>query len=196
VQEWFNWPVSKTERVERLTEVRILSPPQRKNVFGKAELRSTLQSRLNFEEIYYVTLYIMIITICGSMEFHEKMREVGKRLKADGHTVFMPKSIGLMDTIGYVHPTVTQEKIRAKIQHDFIREHFRKIEKCDAILVLNYTKKRIKNYIGGNTFLEIGLAYWLGKKIFLLNPIPDMDYMTELHARRLIVLHGDLGKLQ
>ena len=27
VQEWFIWPVSKTERVARFTEVRILSPP-------------------------------------------------------------------------------------------------------------------------------------------------------------------------
>jgi hypothetical protein len=139
---------------------------------------------------------LMIITICGSMEFHEKMREVAKILNAAGHTVFMPKSIELMDTIGYVHPTADEEKIRAKIQHDFIREHFRKIEKCDAILVLNYTKKRIKNYIGGNTFLEIGLAYWLGKKIFLLNPIPDMDYMTELYAMKASVLNGDLAKLQ
>ena len=137
----------------------------------------------------------MIITICGSMQFHEKMRAVQKELKSAGHTVLMPKSIELMDTIGYVHPTIDEEKIRAKIQHDFIREHFRKIEKCDAILVLNYTKKRTKNYIGGNTFLEIGLAYWLGKKIFLLNPIPDMDYMTELRAMKLMVLHGNLARI-
>lgn len=29
VQEWFIWPVSKTERVVRPTQVRILSPPQK-----------------------------------------------------------------------------------------------------------------------------------------------------------------------
>lgn len=29
----------------------------------------------------------------------------------------------------------------------------------DAILVLNYDKKGIKNYIGGNTLMEMGFAH-------------------------------------
>ena len=138
----------------------------------------------------------MIIAICGSMQFHEEMRKIQKTLERAGHTVLVPKSIELMDTIGYVHPTIDEAKISAKIQHDFIREHFRKIEKSDAILVLNYDKKGIKNYIGGNTFLEIGLAYWLGKKMFLLNPIPDMDYITELYAMQPTVINGDLSLIK
>ena len=75
-------------------------------------------------------------------------------------------------------------------------QQIRKIEKCDAILVLNYDKKGIVNYIGGNTFLEIGLAFWLGKKIFLLHPIPEMDYKAEMHAMQPVVLQGDLSLLQ
>ncbi len=137
----------------------------------------------------------MIIAICGSMEFHEEMRRVKKQLEELGHTALVPKSIELMDTIGYVHPTIDEARIQAKIQHDFIREHFRKIEKCDAILVLNYDKNGIANYIGGNTFLEMGLAFWLSKKIYLFNPIPDMDYKTEMHAMQPVVLNGDLAKI-
>ena len=137
----------------------------------------------------------MNITICGSMKFHEKMRRIQKKLENLGHTVLVPKSIELMDKFGYVNPTVDEAKVQAKIQHDFIREHFRKIEKADAILVLNYDKKGIKHYIGGNTFLEIGIAFWLGKKIFLLNPVPKMDYITELLAMQPIVLDGDLEKI-
>jgi len=137
----------------------------------------------------------MTITICGSMKFHREMREVKKTLEAAGHTVLAPKSIELMDTIGFVHPTADEERIAAKIEYDFIRSHFKKIEQADAILVLNYAKKGIKNYIGGNTFLEMGLAFWLGKKIFLLNPIPDTDYLTEMHAMKPIMLGGDLTKL-
>lgn len=95
----------------------------------------------------------------------------------------VPKGIELMDASGYKVPDVAQEKI----QH--------KIEKSDAILVINYAKKGITNYIGGNTFLEIGLAFWLGKKIYLLNPIPDMDYMTEMYAMQPTVLNGDLTKI-
>lgn len=129
------------------------------------------------------------------MKFHKEMRHVQKELEQVGHVVFVPKSIELMDTIGYVHPEIDEAKVAAKIQHDFIREHFKKIDKSDAILVLNYDKNGIKNYIGGNTFLEIGLAYWLGKSMYLLNPIPDMDYITELHAMRPTVIDGDLSKI-
>lgn len=137
----------------------------------------------------------MIISICGSMMFHKEMRQVQKELEAMGHTALVPKSIELMDTIGYVHPTIDEQRVAAKIEHDFIREHFRKIEKSDVILVLNYDKKGIKNYIGGNTFLEMGLAYWMNKRVYLLNPIPDMDYLTEMHAMQPIVLHGDVSKI-
>ena len=97
-----------------------------------------------------------------------------------------------MDTEGYVHPDDAEERITAKIEHDFIRAHFKKVQDADAILVLNYDKKGIANYIGGNTFLEMGLAFWLGRKIFLLNPIPAMDYKTEMHAMQPVVLSGDL----
>lgn len=136
----------------------------------------------------------MIITICGSMKFHKEMREVKEMLEAVGHSVFVPKSIELMDTQGYVHPEDNEERITAKIEHDFIREHFRKIQQAEAILVLNYDKKGIKHYIGGNTFLEMGLAFWLGKKIFLLHQIPKMDYLTEMHAMQPVILDGDLSK--
>ncbi len=138
----------------------------------------------------------MTITICGSMKFHEEMRDVKAQLERMGHTVFVPKSIGLMDTVGYVHPEDDEERITAKIEHDFIRAHFKKVQDADAILVLNYDKKGIANYIGGNTFLEIGLAFWLGKKIFLLNLIPEMDYKTEMHAMQPVILAGDLAKIQ
>lgn len=129
------------------------------------------------------------------MQFHQKMVEIKKELESRGITVMVPKSIELMSTIGYVHPTIDEAKVEAKIEHDFIREHFRKIEKADAILVLNYDKRGIKNYIGGNTFLEIGLAYWLGKTIYLLNPIPEMDYSVEMQAMQPNILDGDITKL-
>ena len=71
-----------------------------------------------------------------------------------------------------------------------------KIKKSDAILVLNYDRKGIKNYIGGNTFLEIGFAHVLDKKIYLLNPIPDINfYKEEIEAIHPEILYGDVGKI-
>ena len=59
------------------------------------------------------------------------------------------------------------------------------IQKSDAILVLNLTKNGIENYIGGNTFLEMGFAHVLEKKIFVYNKLPDVGYKDEILMNRL-----------
>lgn len=68
---------------------------------------------------------------------------------------------------------------------------------ADAVLAVNLDKHGIKNYIGGNTFLELGFAHVLNQKIFLLNPIPDMPYYkTEIVAMKPIVINGDLSQIR
>jgi predicted RNA-binding protein with PUA domain len=63
-------------------------------------------------------------------------------------------------------------------------------------LIVNIDKKDICNYIGGNTFLEMGFAHILNKKIFLLNEIPEMIYTDEILAMQPIALNGDLSKIK
>ena len=128
------------------------------------------------------------------MQFHKEMASVRDQLVARGITVFVPgelddlnKNESYMDT--------DEERITVKIEYDFIREHFRKIEQADAILILNYAKKGIPGYIGGNTFLEMGYAFGLGKKVYLLYSVPDMDYKTEMHAIQPVVIDGDLSRI-
>ena len=136
----------------------------------------------------------MTITICGSMQFHREMVEVKKLLESMRHSVYIPKNADAFEkTEAFVE--TDEERITLKVEYDLIREHFQLINKSDAILVLNYEKKGIADYIGGNTFLEMGIAFWHGKKIFLLNPIPDMDYKTEMHAMQPTILNGDLTKI-
>ncbi len=62
--------------------------------------------------------------------------------------------------------------------------------------MINLTKKGIDNYIGGNTFLEMGFAYVLAKKIFLWQDIPEMIYTDEIKAMQPIILNGDLNKIK
>ena len=70
-------------------------------------------------------------------------------------------------------------------------------ENSDAILVLNIDKKGIKNYIGGNTFLEMGKAFDKGIPIFLLNNIPEkIMYREELIAMQPIVVGTDWDFLE
>lgn len=128
------------------------------------------------------------------MQFHKEMASVRDQLSARGCTVFVP---GELDDIhkNESYMDTDEERITVKIEYDFIREHFRKIEQADAILILNYEKKGIQGYIGGNTFLEMGYAFGLGKKVYLLHPIPNMDYKTEMHAIQPVVINGDLLKI-
>ncbi len=133
----------------------------------------------------------MKITICGSMSHFEKLRKIEKNLLKFGHQVFMPIDFG----VDYL--TISDEDFgELKKEKNAIKEHFEKIKKSDAILVCNFDKKEIKNYIGGNSFLEIGFAYILGKKIFILNSIPEMFYKAEIIGMEPIILDGDLTKVQ
>jgi hypothetical protein len=138
----------------------------------------------------------MKIAICGSMQFHEEMRVTKEALEVLGHEVRTPLTVGEEVPIEARANISPEEIISAKIEYDFIREHFRNIDWCDAILILNYRKKEIAGYIGGNTFLEMGHAFGLGKKIFILYPIPQMDYATEMHSMQPIVIDGDFNKIK
>ncbi|MBI5401399.1 hypothetical protein HZB05_01050, partial [Candidatus Wolfebacteria bacterium] len=66
----------------------------------------------------------------------------------------------------------------------------------DAVLVMNLDKHGIKNYIGGNTLMEIGFAHVLNQKIFLYNPIPDIPYYkSEIEAVKPTIIDRDLSKI-
>ena len=137
----------------------------------------------------------MIISICGSLQFVKEMRSVQHQLEKLGHQVLVPKSLGLIENQGFKKPLTVKGRLAAEAKYNFIGEHFVKIKKSDAILVVNPPKKGIKSYIGGNTFLEMGVAFYLGKQIYLLNAIPKMEYELELQALWPIVLSGDLSRL-
>jgi len=136
----------------------------------------------------------MKIGVAGSMQYTERMIELCEQLEVLGHQVFMskfgPAYVGKND----------EEKEKLKLEHkytqDAIREFWKPMQDADALLVANIDKHGIKNYIGGNSFLEMGFAHILNQKIFLLNPIPKMPhYETELIAMKPIVINGDLTKI-
>ena len=134
----------------------------------------------------------MKITICGSLKFFNEMVGIQKRLEQMGHEVLMPIEVPGLD----YWSEDGSLRVKAKRTHDLISEHFRKIERSDAVLVVNMTKRDIKDYIGANTFLELGFAHYLGKRIYLLNPIPDQPYiLDEVLAIGAKVLDGDVRNL-
>lgn len=128
------------------------------------------------------------------MQFHREMVDAENKLKARGFTVHIPS--GAYDkTKNEFYADSEEEKITFKVENDLIREHFRNIDQSDVILVLNYQKKGIDGYVGGNTFLEMGHAFSQGKKIYMLYDFPDMDYKVEMESMQPVILGGDLTKI-
>lgn len=136
----------------------------------------------------------MRIGVAGSMQYTDKMIEVCDALKKLGHEVFMSK-FG-PQYAGKSEQEIEKLKLKHKYEYDAIREFWKPMQSADALLVLNYDKHGIKNYIGGNSFLEMGFAHVLNQKIFLMNPAPDMPYYgTEIIAMKPIVINEDLTKI-
>ena len=136
----------------------------------------------------------MKIGVVGSMQYTERMIELRDKLVTLGHDAFVTSLASPF--IGKTEAEKEEIKIHQKNNEDAIREFWRLMQGANAILVANYHKHDIKNYIGGNTFLEMGFAHVLNQKIFLLNPVPDMPYYkTEIVAMRPIIINGDLRKI-
>ena len=76
-----------------------------------------------------------------------------------------------------------------------ISEHFDKIQISDAILVLNYEKNNQNNYIGTNVLMEMTVAFYLHKPIFVLNSVPyDSPFISEILGLQPIFLKGYINK--
>jgi len=137
----------------------------------------------------------MKIGIIGSMQFIEKMIEARDELIKRGHDAFVTN---LADPfIGKSDEEKETIKIYQKNNLDAIREFWRLMQGADAVLVMNFDKHGIKNYIGGNTLMEIGFAHVLNQKIFLYNPIPEIPYYkSEIEAVKPTIINGDYSMIK
>ena len=149
----------------------------------------------------------MTIAIVASIDFTPKIQEIADRLSKDGHKIDIPfTSQRIIDGELTLKEFIAEKKkngdglfreaAKNKIKDDLIIRYYNKIKGCNAILVLNFEKKGIANYVGGNALIEMAFAHVLGKKIYLLNDIPDMPYTDELVAMQPIVINGNLSKIK
>jgi hypothetical protein len=127
------------------------------------------------------------------MTFAKEMLNIKDKLETLGHVCFIPEGVEIYSK-GEVKKVGGSEGAKRKITNNLIRKHYDFINNSDAILVLNYKKRDIENYIGGNSFLEIGYAYILSKKIFLMNNLPEIELIKqEIEAMQPVVLNGNLN---
>lgn len=134
------------------------------------------------------------IFLCASMNFYHELIDIEAKLQAQGWTVYIPQSAKVMKAkndfeVSHFKGVLTHEQ-RAKL----IQQNFVDISKCDAILVINKEKNGIKGYIGPNVLMEIGIAYYLKKKIYIWNNVPDSaSYKDELLCLGTVEINQDLG---
>lgn len=90
-----------------------------------------------------------IITLCGSLKFQKEMMIIAEKMALEGNCILTP-----------VYPIIENCERTDEQLKKLKKEHFKRIELSDAILVINKN-----NYIGDSTKLEIEYAQKLGKKI-------------------------------
>lgn len=133
----------------------------------------------------------MKICICCSLSFGDEVCGIAKQLEAMGHEVLLPNGV-----IHRLNEAPDFDPVKAKLETDPYHVHTDKIRLSDAVLMCNYTKNGIENYIGANSFAELFAAYYFNKPIYMLNPLPDMPYINdEIKAFGAKVLNGDLSKV-
>jgi len=146
----------------------------------------------------------MKITICGSIAFYDEMLNIKSKLELLGHEVKLPPheikdDNGIMISVKEYYTkrksTTNDDSWIWDRKAEAITNHFDKVRWADVILVTNYNKNNINGYVGGNTLMEMGVAFFLKKPIHLLKQIPKISYKEEIIGMKPVVIDNDLGKI-
>jgi hypothetical protein len=140
------------------------------------------------------------ITICASVNFYKQVVDIRDQLEKAGCKVLIPATAEKMKKSGDYN--VARSKTWFRDANDYhkktalMRGHFAEVKRGDAILVVNLAKHGVDNYIGGNVLMEMAVAFYLNKPIYVLNDIPDESpFLEEIIGLEPIPLHGDLETL-
>lgn len=128
-----------------------------------------------------------IFIICSKV-FYNRIPKIKDFLEAAGHEITLPNLYDAPQTESIYRGTDKH----AQWKSNLIRHSEQVISNVDSVLVLNYDKNGIKNYIGGATFLEMYDAFRLNKKIYMINDIPGGILKDEIIGFNPVVLNGDL----
>ncbi len=142
------------------------------------------------------------VVICSSASFYKQAIDASEILKKLGFKVFLPLCAEKMRKSGdfrvETYKTWFNDGGDSYSRKTFLtKHHFKKIEKGDVVLVLNYEKNGKPGYIGGAVLMEIGVALHLGKKIYILNDIDsEVGYKEEILGSVPVFLGGKLENIQ
>jgi hypothetical protein len=118
--------------------------------------------------------------IHASLDFKQAMIDAQKYIESNSmHKVVLPELTRYQD----IRDVQGDDETFTNIKNRLTKENFKNVESSDILLILNYSHRGIKNYIGGNSFMEMVVASFLNKPIYLLNDIPEnMTFTEEIKA--------------
>lgn len=140
-----------------------------------------------------------VVTICSSSSFYKQANELQDELEALGFEVLVPNMATAMKLENnyerkFFQPWLTDPTAYG-VKADLIHGHFDKVAKADSVLILNGEKRGVKNYIGGNVLMEMGLAFHLGIPIFIFYDVPEeSSFIEEIRGMLPTLLKGDIEK--
>ena len=101
------------------------------------------------------------------MAFAKEQLAIKEKLEKKGFDVLVTDNIGKYAADQNIKKSF-EEELRVSLEHDIMRDFFNKLNEADAFLVCNYDRKGVKGYLGTSVLMELGLAHYLKKKIFLM----------------------------
>ncbi len=131
------------------------------------------------------------IAICASVSFYAKVVEVKRELAERGMHALLPDLAEELDKTGDLSILNRKDEMEGnpKLKGQLIMNHFKTIAKSDAILVVNETKHGQLGYIGANVLMEMAVAFYLKKPIFLLHPFsPTSPFVDEIRGMQPVVV--------
>jgi len=123
------------------------------------------------------------------MAHQEQWLEVDSQLTKAGLTTHLPDITEDNPWDGI------SEKDRPRLKQRYINRHIANIIASRVVLICNYHKNGVDNYVGGNSFLELAAGYILEKPVYLLNHIPHQENALEIAGFMPVILDGNLDKL-
>ena len=136
------------------------------------------------------------IFLCASMSCYKELVEIEEELKKKGFQVIIPISAQIMKKKNDFEVSHFKDVFSHGEKAKFIHKNFQNIAKSDVILVVNGEKNGVQGYIGTNVLMEIALAFYLKKKIYIWNPINrTASYKEELDAFGVEIITKDMQKI-
>lgn len=140
------------------------------------------------------------LAICASASFYKEVIAFSYELEKLNINVILPITAAKMKSEHRENDETATDWATADIGYHgkaaLIRGHFNEITESDAILVMNYEKHGRANYIGPNVLMEMAVAFYLNKPIYVLNGQPeDSPLIDEILGLEPTFLNGDINQL-